>query len=150
MTSNIGSELLSKKKKVGFNSADTIEDDKEIQLKALKDTLRPEFLNRIDNIVVFNGLDKENIKKIAYLLLNDLSKTLFYERKIKLTFDNEAVDFLTENSFDPAYGARPMKRAIEALLEDKLSEIIIGKDLRNTRLNVSLDCGKIDIKNQGE
>ena len=94
-----------------------IEDGKQL----LRRSFRPEFLNRVDDIIVFEQLSKENIKEIAGRLLSTLSKRVG-EMGIELVFDDSAVEKIADEGFDPVYGARPLKRAIQSKIEDKLSE----------------------------
>ncbi|MGN1043065.1 MAG: ATP-dependent Clp protease ATP-binding subunit, partial [Christensenellales bacterium] len=137
MTSNIGSEEMKTQKKVGFGDKTT--DEKEIRAEALKKTMRPEFINRIDNIVVFNKLSKENIAEIANLQIERLKEVLKAERNVVLEVSEETVGRLAEKSFDREYGARPLKRIIETELEDKLSEEILKHDLKNTAVKIVLE-----------
>ncbi len=127
MTSNVGAKLIAKSGKgtLGF-AADSNEsmDDKRIReavMGELKNVFRPEFLNRVDDIIVFHQLTRENINEIASRLLNGLSKRV-KELDYKLEFTNEAVNAIGDAGFDPVYGARPLKRAIQQKIEDKLSE----------------------------
>ncbi len=128
MTSNIGAKLISNSgtKALGFSgnenggvmSQDAI---REAVTGELKKCFRPEFLNRVDDIIVFEQLSKENIKEIAGRLLSTLSKRVG-EMGIELVFDDSAVEKIADEGFDPVYGARPLKRAIQSKIEDKLSE----------------------------
>ena len=128
MTSNIGAKLISNSgaKSLGFSgnenggvmSQDAI---REAVTGELKKCFRPEFLNRVDDIIVFEQLSKENIKEIAGRLLSTLSKRVG-EMGIELVFEDSAVEKIADEGFDPVYGARPLKRAIQSKIEDKLSE----------------------------
>lgn len=138
MTSNAGSEQLNSRKGIGFGSSNQYETEKDIRIKALKNFLRPEFINRVDCITVFNNLNKENIKEIANNILNKKRNYLLNEKGIALSFDEEVIDFIANESFDPIYGARPVIRKIETLIEDKLSDMIIKDNLRNTELIVEM------------
>ncbi len=151
MTGNIGVELLNKSTSIGFatSSDSQKEKRKDIILEELKKTLRPEFLNRIDNVVVFNELSKENLLQIANLLVGRLKEILYNEKGIKLIVDKEVAQFLTETSFDILYGARPLQRTIETALEDKLSEEILRNGLKNITVRVKLEDNKIEFINQG-
>ena len=142
MTSNAGTEKLEKKKSVGFGSYDKSEDEKELQISALKSLMRPEFINRVDNIVVFNRLNKENLSKIAEYILERKKKILFEERGIKIDFADGVADYVAEKAYEPGYGARPIRRAVENLLENSLSEVIIEKNLKNTEISVAIQNGK--------
>ncbi|NLL56573.1 MAG: ATP-dependent Clp protease ATP-binding subunit [Clostridiales bacterium] len=147
MTSNVGASELVKKNKVGFYQAATEQNDyeeiKSKQLEALKGIMKPEFINRIDNIIVFNRLSKEDIFSIAELLIKGLAKTLLQEREIVLELDKTALQHIVNEAYDPDYGARPLKRTIQSMLEDKLSEEIIKNDLRQAKLVVSANKNKL-------
>lgn len=94
-------------------------------LEELKRTFRPEFLNRVDELIVFHPLDEENILRIAGLMVQSVAARLA-ERDIHLTWDDEALQFLAKEGFDPTYGARPLRRAIQRMVEDDLSEEILS------------------------
>ncbi|MFH0840166.1 MAG: ATP-dependent Clp protease ATP-binding subunit [Candidatus Omnitrophota bacterium] len=131
MTSNIGAELLKKQTSVGFitESAEkaSYEDMKRKLLDEIKRTFKPEFLNRVDDIVVFHSLTKEDLHKIIDIEIEDVKKRLL-EQNIDITLNEEAKTLLVEKGFDPIFGARPLKRTIQRLLEDPLAEnIIAGK-----------------------
>lgn len=133
MTSNIGSrDLKDFGRGVGFNTMKTSSDENEnikyIIQKALKKAFAPEFLNRIDDVVMFNALDKEHIHKIIELEIADLYKRV-EALNYKLVLTDEAKDFIADKGFDPQFGARPLKRAIQKYLEDELAEIIIKSAL---------------------
>ncbi len=151
MTGNIGVELLSKSQVIGFVSNTDFQQvvRKDIILEELKKTLRPEFLNRIDNIVVFNELSKDNLLQIANLLIGRLKDILYNEKGIKLIIEEEVARYLTETSFDILYGARPLQRTIETALEDKLSEEILKNGLKNTTVSVKLVNNNLEFINQG-
>ncbi len=130
MTSNVGAKLIAKSGKgtLGFApDAGESMDDKRIReavMGELKNVFRPEFLNRVDDIIVFHQLTRENINEIASRLLAGLAKRV-KELDYKLEFTQAAVDAIGEAGFDPVYGARPLKRAIQQRIEDKLSEKIL-------------------------
>ena len=90
-------------------------------MKELKNTFRPEFLNRVDDIIVFHSLEKQDISEIARRMLETLSKRVA-QLDITLIFDESAVQKTADAGFDPVYGARPLKRVIQQQIEDKLSE----------------------------
>lgn len=132
MTSNLGAkQILNTGTKLGF-AGDSVQKDakeenaviKERVMEELKRTFRPEFLNRIDEIIVFERLDEENVKEIAKLMLKDLSKRLA-DNEIKAEFSDKAVEAIAKAGYDPTYGARPLRRAIQSKIEDMLSEKII-------------------------
>ncbi|MCD6551569.1 ATP-dependent Clp protease ATP-binding subunit, partial [Thermotoga sp.] len=129
MTSNIGSSYINRSKRtLGFVSGDDEEREfekiKELVLDEVKKTFRPEFLNRIDETIIFHPLKKEHIEQIIDILLRDLRKRLA-EKNMKLVLTKSAKEFLVEKGFDPVYGARPLKRAIQKYVEDPLSEEIL-------------------------
>ncbi len=128
MTSNIGAYGIENSKKIGF-SADQEDHGydrmKEGILEELKKEFRPEFLNRLDDIIVFHKLSKEDIKHIARLMLDVVQKRL-QDREIYLTYTDGAVNYLAEHGYDESYGARPLRRMIQQLVEDELSEEILA------------------------
>jgi ATP-dependent Clp protease ATP-binding subunit ClpC len=135
MTSNVGAETVRKGSILGFsthsdvakNRQEAYEKMKEKLLDELKKTFRPEFLNRIDGIVVFHSLTKEHIRNIVDLMLANIHKQLA-ERSIKLEVTDAAKDFLGEKGYDEVYGARPLRRVIQDRVEDKLSEAVLRGD----------------------
>ena len=135
MTSNIGARLITEKKvSFGFGEYDAGNKDedniKSKVLSELKEAFRPEFLNRVDDIIVFNKLTADEIKKIAYGMLENLSKRL-EPLNIKIEFTDPAVSKLAEAGFDPTYGARPLRREIQTSIEDALSEKILDGSIKN-------------------
>ncbi len=131
MTSNIGARLITEKKTaLGFGTAsDENEDIKTTVTAELKKTMRPEFLNRLDEIIVFHKLQREDIKKIAAKLLAGLKSKLF-SIGITVEFDESVTEAVAEAGFDPVYGARPLKRAIQSNVEDMLSEKILDGSVK--------------------
>ena len=132
MTSNVGARLINEEKATfGFvaNADDrTDEKIKEAVMGELKHTFRPEFLNRIDDIIVFNRLTEDDIRNIAKNLLKVLEKRLSHI-EITVKFDENIIDFVAKAGYDKIYGARPLKRAIQSKIEDVLSEKILEKTL---------------------
>ncbi len=138
MTSNIGAKKLTEEAgKIGFaltgnklkEAEDDFNDKKEQVLKELKDAVRPEFLNRIDKTIVFKPLTHENIQEIVKLQLDDLN-TRLEERDIKVEATSEALVLLAKLSYTPQYGARPVRRKIQDLIEDPLAEKILTGDFK--------------------
>jgi ATP-dependent Clp protease ATP-binding subunit ClpC len=137
MTSNIGAKLIKKSGTIGFASrTDEVKTQqmdydkmKEKLLDELKKTFRPEFLNRIDGVVVFHSLTKENIRKIVDLMLSQVSRQLA-EKEIKLEVTDAAKDFLGEKGYDEVFGARPLRRVIQDMIEDKLSESVLRSEFK--------------------
>lgn len=143
MTSNIGSRQLKDfGRGIGFGSADRSGDNdyaKGVVQKALKSAFSPEFLNRIDDVIVFNALTKEDIHKIIDIELKSLFRRIS-DLGYFVQVSDSAKEFLTEKGFDPQYGARPLKRAIQKYLEDELAEVIIrGTVSEGGTLNVDYD-----------
>jgi ATP-dependent Clp protease ATP-binding subunit ClpC len=132
MTSNIGAELIRKGTAIGFTSRSdeaktqqlAYDKMKEKLLGELKKTFRPEFLNRVDGVVVFHALTKEHIRKIVDLMLAKVAQQLI-EKGIKLEATEAARDFLGEKGYDEVFGARPLRRVIQDMVEDKLSESLL-------------------------
>lgn len=130
MTSNVGANTIRNQRTFGFakDSSDSEKNEyekmKENVLEKLKKTFRPEFLNRVDEIIVFHSLNKEHIKEIVTLMIDNLQNRL-KELGISIEVDDKAKDILTEEGFDPIYGARPLQRAIRKKIEDNLSEELL-------------------------
>lgn len=135
MTSNVGAKLISQKQKAfGFaaGAKELEQNEKEIKdavMGELRNTFRPEFLNRVDDIIVFQRLTKENIKEIASRLLAVLQKRV-EDMGIEVTFSDEAVGKIADAGFDDVYGARPLKRAIQSRIEDALSEEMLKGNVK--------------------
>lgn len=125
MTSNIGSEYLLDRKE---NEEEIQEETKEKVMRQLRGHFRPEFLNRVDDIVLFKPLSLENIKGIAERMVNDLKKRL-EDQQISLALTEKAKEFIAKEGFDPVYGARPLKRFIQHQIETKLARAIISGDI---------------------
>ena len=132
MTSNVGARKLTEKKiSFGFGeNSNQNEDVKEAALGELKATFRPEFLNRVDDIIVFSKLNKEEIEQIADKMLENLKKRLL-NINISLTWDDNVKSALAEKGFDDVYGARPLRREIQSKIEDALSEKILDGSIKN-------------------
>ncbi|MDE2096077.1 MAG: AAA family ATPase [Patescibacteria group bacterium] len=151
MTSNVGSEFLREMAKVGFTSGEEEkeEDNEEIYRgrvnAALRDHFRPEFLNRIDEIIVFHPLDKEIVGKIVDIQLQKVISSL-KGRGISLAIDSAARKYIIENGFDPEYGARPIKRMIQKAVLDKLADRIIRGVIKNgSKVKISSDQSGIKV-----
>jgi ATP-dependent Clp protease ATP-binding subunit ClpC len=146
MTSNIGADLIRKTGSLGFKAQKdevTYQDMKEKLLEAVKHSFKPEFLNRIDDIIVFRQLVKEDLTRIIDIEIGYVIDRL-KDHKITLEVSREAKDFLIEKGFDPVFGARPLKRTIQRYLEDSLAQEIIskkykeGSSIKVTRKNEEL------------
>mgnify|MGYP002516532358 FL=1 len=130
MTSNVGAEKITDPKTaLGFGeSNDGAKNIEQLVMNDLKKTFKPEFLNRIDEIIVFNQLEKDDIKEIARRMLGTLEKQL-KELGTEVEFTDAAIDAISDAGFDKVYGARPLRRAIQTQIEDKLSELILENKL---------------------
>ena len=142
MTSNAGSNLNTNSIGFGGNAIG----NKAKTLDALKQTFRPEFLNRVDEIVVFEPLSKEQLLQIVDLMLEDTKKALA-DKNISLEMDNLAKEYLLEKGTDLKYRARPLRRAIQRYLEDELSDKILRQELKNGQIViVSVQDEKLNFK----
>jgi ATP-dependent Clp protease ATP-binding subunit ClpA len=142
MTSNVGSEYITEMGAIGFNAKaeEGIKESLKTKVtEALKDTFRPEFLNRIDDIVIFNHLSKEDINQITELELEKVVKRMKENNNITITFQKSVKDMLAEKGFDRERGARPMKRLIQNKILNPLALEIISKDIcRGERITVKM------------
>ena len=148
MTSNVGSRELLSNRGLGFSDSNShFESKANHALKALKRTLPPEFLNRIDEIVVFNPLTDDALKKIICLLIDNLNSTL-KKFSIEVSLTDEAVEFvLNSTASDRSFGARPLRRAIQRLVEDPLAELVISREdmiAGNVHFDVSMGAERLD------
>ncbi|MBP3746200.1 MAG: AAA family ATPase [Ruminococcus sp.] len=141
MTSNAGS--TDKSVGVGFNRTEN-EISKDKAMKGLRDFLRPEFISRIDEIVVFRQLTKENFAHIAALMLDEMKEPLA-EKNITLSYTDEALELIAEKSFGKPYGARDIRRVIRQDVEDKVAEIVIEKASETESIDVSVADGAIIV-----
>ncbi|MBQ8767600.1 MAG: ATP-dependent Clp protease ATP-binding subunit [Clostridia bacterium] len=132
MTSNVGARLINEEKATfGFAASENSHSEEKIKeavMSELKNTFRPEFLNRIDDTIVFTRLSEDDIKEIAKRLLKGLEKRMS-DIEITMTFDDSVVDFVSKAGYDKIYGARPLKRSIQTNIEDVLSEKILYKSI---------------------
>ena len=152
MTSNLGSSALAEPKRLGFNNDNDSQEEQakaeKAVLEALKGHFRPEFLNRLDEIVVFRKLDDEDIKKIAHLLLSQINGRIS-SLGIDLEFTDEVVEHLAKAGFDPVYGARPLRRAMQRQIEDSLSiELLEGKIKKGDKIKAELIDGKVEYRHK--
>ncbi|MBQ8541701.1 MAG: ATP-dependent Clp protease ATP-binding subunit, partial [Clostridia bacterium] len=145
MTSNVGASKLTQTKRVGFGEADTNTAIKKNVMDDLKKTFRPEFLNRLDEIIVFNQLTEDEIKEIAKIMLSAVSSRLG-ENGIEVAFNDSAIALLAKEGFDPVYGARPLRRAITSKIEDLFAEeILSGNVAKGDKVSVSAKGDKFVI-----
>jgi ATP-dependent Clp protease ATP-binding subunit ClpC len=149
MTSNVGAEALKRNKFVGFNIQDTVQDYKDMKgkvMEELKKAFRPEFLNRIDEIIVFHALERKHLDEIVTLLSNQLVKRL-KEQDISLELTEAAKAKISQEGYDPEYGARPLRRAIQKHIEDRLSEELLkGTVLNGQLVIVDVDNGEFTVR----
>ena len=140
MTSNVGARLITdRQQSLGFkgeSDEDKKEDIRDIVMGELKNTFRPEFLNRIDDIIVFNKLTQPEIKEIAAKMLDNLAKRI-RQLDIDISFTDEAITAISDAGFDETYGARPLRRAITSKIEDAISEKILDGSVKK---NTSVTC----------
>ncbi|HBW38855.1 ATP-dependent Clp protease ATP-binding subunit [Desulfosporosinus sp. BICA1-9] len=146
MTSNVGSSFL-KKEAMGFAAKkDEKTDYKNMRgyvMEELKRSFRPEFLNRIDELVVFHSLQEEHLLKISELLINQVNKRLS-ENGLELQVEKSAIELIAKEGNDPIFGARPLRRAIQRLIEDALSEKILEREFKSgDRIRVEAEDGKM-------
>jgi len=132
MTSNVGASELKETKYVGFNMEDDKKDYQDMKSKvteSLKKAFRPEFLNRIDETIVFHSLERKHMKNIVDLMLGQLKKRL-NEIDLDFTMSDKAVEKIAEDGYDPEYGARPLRRSIQKNIEDLLSEALLREQVK--------------------
>jgi ATP-dependent Clp protease ATP-binding subunit ClpB len=149
MTSNIGSHLIwENMKEYDDNKAEEVhEKTRNMVFDLLKQTLRPEFLNRIDEIIMFKPLTSDNIRDIVKLQLNDLQLKLS-ANNIRIEFTDKAVNWLAQQGYDPQYGARPLKRLIQKNILNEISRMIIGQEVsKNQLIIIDAERSGLSIKN---
>ena len=146
MTSNVGARDLTKTKSLGFTSGDAAQNWERRAEKVrdeLKNVFNPEFLNRLDDVIVFHALSEEQLLDITRLLLDRLVRRLHAQR-IDLEFTDEAVRFLAQEGYDPEYGARPLRRTITRLVENELSRLVLGGSVEpGDRVKVEVEDGDL-------
>jgi len=142
MTSNVGASSLSATRSLGFSDVKEDNDKKAGDarvMNALKSTFRPEFINRIDDIIIFNKLEKNDIEQIASLMLSEVARRIA-ELGVEIEFDKSVVEFVSQEGFDPEYGARPLRRTIVRKVEDAFSsEMLEGKIKAGTAVKAVLE-----------
>ncbi len=146
LTSNVGAGEMKASASLGFTASmqgNDAEAQKARMMNALKGTFRPEFLNRIDDIIVFNSLEKSDIEKIASIMLNEVGERI-RSLGIEVTFDPSTAELLSLEGFDPTYGARPLRRAVVRMVEDGFStEMLEGRIKPGDRIKIRADSGKL-------
>ena len=150
MTSNTGARNIVENKTIGFASKEdanvSYEKNKSEVMSELKKTFRPEFLNRLDEIIVFRKLDKESIKKIAKIMI-DLSINKLKDKNINIEVDDSLVEYIAKVGFDDTYGARPLKRAVQSKIEDKFAEEILDGNIKDgDNIIIKVDGDNVFIK----
>ncbi|TJY38897.1 ATP-dependent Clp protease ATP-binding subunit [Cohnella pontilimi] len=154
MTSNVGAEQIKRNSTLGFTAVHDAGRDylqmKDKVLSELKKSFRPEFLNRIDELIVFHPLEEEHISRIVSLMANDLRKRL-QEQHVQFDLTDAAMKFLAKEGFDPQYGARPLRRAIQKHIEDRLSEdLLMGKINKGDTLVIDEKDGELVVSPKGQ
>ena len=135
MTTNVGADMIQKQSTFGFSlTVDEAQEEaqayKEMRKKlkdALKRNFKPEFINRLDGVIVFRSLNQEDIRKIVQLELDKVNKRL-EENEIQLRATDEALEYLSEEGYNPEMGARPLRRVIQQKIEDRLSDSLLAKE----------------------
>ena len=150
MTSNAGAQAIVEPKKLGFGTADDAQADykkmKDSVMEEVKRLFKPEFLNRIDDIIVFHTLNKEEIKKIVGILLKEFAKRCKTQLNIDVKIRENVKEFIGKEGFDPKYGARPLKRAIQSKIEDAMAEEILeGRIKAGDSVTIGLSKEKVNF-----
>lgn len=152
MTSNIGAREITGKSSLGFARKDESEEERREEnirsrvMEAVKMTFRPEFINRLDEVIVFHPLKQEDVRRIAELQIAKLTERM-EKQGIALRVDESAVELLAEKGYDPAFGARPLKRTIQSMLQNAVADSILdGKPGENEELAASADGEKIKVE----
>ena len=150
MTSNVGARQILNKQKLGFSvdldNQDEYKNLKNDVLKEVRENFRPEFLNRIDEIIVFQRLNKEDIRNIAEIMLNQVSERL-KKQNINVSFEKSVEELIIDSLDDINFGARPMRRLIQNLVEDKIvDEYLNGKITENMNVTAFSDFKTIQFK----
>jgi ATP-dependent Clp protease ATP-binding subunit ClpB len=142
MTSNIGSQYIQKMEQIGFGNASNIDEYGQVKdrvMDAVKEFFKPEFLNRLDETIIFDVLSKDEVKEIVGLQVDILAKRLL-EKEVVLEVTKEAIDYIGEKSYDPHYGARPIKRFMQTQILNKIASLMLTKKFtKGSVAHVSLD-----------
>jgi ATP-dependent Clp protease ATP-binding subunit ClpB len=143
MTSNLGAEYL-----VGLSEGEDVDKVRDEVMAVVRSSFRPEFLNRIDEIILFHRLRRQDMGKIVEIQLRRL-ESLLADRKIRLDLDQEAIDWLAEKGYDPAYGARPLKRVMQKELQDPLAEkILLGEILDGSIVKITAGSDRLNFRSK--
>ena len=145
MTSNAGANRIISPKTLGFGQVKTSEEEykkmKEGVMEEVKHIFKPEFINRVDEMIIFHALNKENIKDITKIMLKQFAKRVKNQMDMELCIADDVVDFISDKGFDKDYGARPIRRALQTELEDVLAEAVLMEDISiGDTVDVSLSC----------
>ena len=144
MTSNLGAEFL-----VNLKDDEDVDIVRDMVMDVLKASFRPEFLNRVDETILFHRLKRENMATIVNIQLKRLA-ILLEDRKIVLELDDDAITWLADKGFDPAYGARPLKRVIQAQVQDPLAEMILAGEIADgSTIAVTSGTNKLQFRIKG-
>jgi ATP-dependent Clp protease ATP-binding subunit ClpC len=153
MTSNIGARFIQKKASMGFQSADAAELAKSVHdmvLGEVKRTFNPEFINRVDELIVFDALSDDDLRQILTLLMNNLNANLI-DRRMRIALAPEVINWIIDVTCkDRSYGARPLRRAIQRYIEDPLAEELIRGHLQGGEIEVYLETGQLAYRPAGE
>jgi len=151
MTSNVGADTIKKNTSLGFTAGgqeQQYQNMKDRVMEELKKTFRPEFLNRIDELIVFHSLEEKHIAEIATLMAGELRKRL-KEQDIDFILSGEAKAYLAKEGFDPVFGARPLRRAIQRHIEDRLSEeLLLGNIKKGDTVMIGFEDGSLTVKRE--
>ena len=151
MTSNTGAQKIVAPKLLGFTAVESEEENyknmKGNVMEDVKEMFRPEFLNRIDEIIVFHSLSKENVREIVEIMINNISKRTTESMNLSISADTEALDYLLDKGYDKVYGARPLRRTIQNEVEDLIAdEYLSGKIKYGDSIELLMDDGKLIFK----
>ena len=155
MTSNVGASDLQKKNSLGFSSGEDVEKEeyernKEIITEALKRNFRPEFLNRLDETILFKNLTEKDVKKVSSIMLDEMTQRL-HKLDISVTYGDDLVNFVSKEGFDKEYGARPLERVIRTKIEDSLAEAVLSGEVKKSDLiEIKVVNGKIKFNKKEE
>ena len=154
MTSNVGAKLITENKKLGFSNSSNEEEKNKIDyenakkdiMQEVKKEFRPEFINRIDEIIVFHKLEEEDVEKILDLMLSNLIKRLEIQG-YTIEIDDSVKKYIIEQGIDKNYGARPLRRAVQTIVEDTITDGILNGEIKTNEKKILLqNDGKIVIK----
>ena len=151
MTSNIGASELESKNVIGFNTAEDVEVDeynrnKETINNAMKSMFKPEFMNRLDDVIVFSNLNKENVKEIAGLMMDELVDRMA-KNDLIISYDEKILDYLVDKGYDKKFGARPLERLIRTDIENELADKILNGDIdKNRKTTITVVNDKVSFR----